>query len=146
MRALCQSTRYNEPSGANSMSTGRKLRSIIIVVGDHGPYLTGNCFRMRSPEFSPDQIGRAEIQDRFGSFVAIRWPDNGYEDYDDLTILQDLFPVIFAYLYRDIDLLSTRPSSELLPKDRLGIAGVNVVDGIISAGKNRGERLFETER
>ncbi len=43
------------------------------------------------------------IWDRIGTLVAVRWPDAlRAEKYDsDLTLNQDLFAVIFAYLADD---------------------------------------------
>jgi hypothetical protein len=52
------------------------------------------------------EISRLDIQERFGTFLAIRWPAGGDADsYDDITILQDLFPAVFAYLFADEQLL-----------------------------------------
>jgi hypothetical protein len=40
------------------------------------------------------------IRDRFGTLVAIRWPDpERAAKYDkDLLVNQDIFPVVFSYL------------------------------------------------
>jgi hypothetical protein len=113
--------------------------AIIIVAGDHGPYLTKNCTDTRKV-YDLSEIDRLDIQDRFGSLLAVRWPSGEYDQYDDITVLQDLFPAVFAYLYQDGSFLelvddpriqNTRPTS-----------GAEVIDGIISGGIDDGEPLF----
>jgi hypothetical protein len=74
--------------------------AIIIVAGDHGPYLTKNC-TLTGDRYDISEISRLDIQDRFGTFLAIRWPDDKFEKYDDIAILQDIFPAIFSYLFED---------------------------------------------
>jgi hypothetical protein len=75
-----------------------KPSSIIIIMGDHGPYLTGDGFHLVN--YSLDEITELMIRDRFGTLVAIRWPDpERASKYDaNLLINQDIFPVVFAYL------------------------------------------------
>lgn len=67
--------------------------SIIIVAGDHGPYLTKNCYYLVG-DYTTTEIDRLDIQDRFGAFLAIRQPDESYGSYDQITVIQDLFPEI----------------------------------------------------
>src|SRR5690606_7824940 len=64
--------------------------AIVIVAGDHGPYLTKNCTRLRN-HYDLAEITRLDLQDRYGSFLAVRWPTEDYSDYDQITVLQDLF-------------------------------------------------------
>ncbi|MDR3165987.1 MAG: YidC/Oxa1 family membrane protein insertase [Synergistaceae bacterium] len=75
-----------------------KPSSIIIIMGDHGPYLTGDGVQLVN--YSLDEITELMIRDRFGTLVAIRWPNpERASKYDaDLLINQDIFPVVFAYL------------------------------------------------
>jgi hypothetical protein len=72
--------------------------AVIVVLGDHGPYLTGDGDRL--VDYLPEDISELMIRDRFGTLVAIRWPNpERAERYDDdLITNQDIFPVIFAYL------------------------------------------------
>ena len=115
--------------------------SLIIVAGDHGPYLTKNCIGTGG-DYDLSEIARLDIQDRFGTFLAIRWPDENYTDYDEITVLQDIFPAIFAYLFRDRDLLAAKiPPRTLSPET---ISGAEVRDGVIHGGINDGEPLFLT--
>lgn len=122
----------NDPSG------------IIVVAGDHGPYLTKNCvgtnvsYSLRRYDIT--EINRLDVQDRFGVLLAIRWPSPDFEAYDEITILQDLFPVIFAYMFEDKALLQTR--LEPVTVEKAPISGVVVVNGIIHGGLDDGEPLF----
>lgn len=113
--------------------------AIMIVAGDHGPYLTKNCI-YTDRDYDISEITRLDIQDRYGAFLAIRWPTQNFEEYDDIGVLQDLFPVIFAYMFEDPDLLEAKVSPETITPYR--ISGASVVDGIIKGGKNNDEPLF----
>ena len=117
--------------------------SIIIVAGDHGPFLTKNC-NFTTGHYSIDEISRLDIQDRYGTFLAIRWPTDDYVEYDSITVLQDLFPAIFAYLYQDESILNVGIEPITFSSDLL--SGVFVDNGIIMGGINDGEPLFLSDR
>ena len=73
--------------------------SIVVIQGDHGPSIRGDCTRLKN--YEPDEITELLMRDRFGTLVAIHWPDK-YKaaKYDkNLLINQNIFPVIFSYLY-----------------------------------------------
>ena len=112
---------------------------IVIVAGDHGPYLTKNC-TSTAEAFDISEISRQDIQDRFGTFLAIRWPSPEFEEYDNITVLQDLFPAIIAYIFEDTTLLESRVDPSLL--DKISISNATVIDGIIEGGINNSEHLF----
>jgi hypothetical protein len=113
--------------------------AIVIVAGDHGPYLTKNC-NATEDQYDLSEITRLDIQDRNGSFLAIKWPTSDFEVYDDISILQDLFPVIFAYILEDISLLQARIEPITANENR--ISGAEISDGIINGGLNDGEPLY----
>jgi hypothetical protein len=113
--------------------------AIVVVAGDHGPYLTKNCYRTGS-DYDISEISRLDIQDRFGAFLAIRWPSEDYSEYDDITVHQDLFPAVFAYLLKDDSLLEAKVESTILYPG--SISGASVENGIIHGGMNDGESLF----
>jgi hypothetical protein len=113
--------------------------AIVILAGDHGPYLTKNCTSTLGV-YDISEISRLDIQDRFGTFLAIKWPTEDFENYDDITVLQDLFPSIFAYLYRDTRILDSKIEPIILSINQ--ISGASVNDGIIYGGINDGEPLF----
>jgi hypothetical protein len=114
--------------------------AIIIVAGDHGPHLTKNCSSIEEG-YAASEISRLDIQDRFGTFLAIRWPAGGDADnYDDITVLQDLFPAVFAYLFADERLLE----SKIVPITNSTI--VRVENGFIVGGMHDGQPLFLAEK
>ena len=73
--------------------------AIVVAMSDHGPFLTGDCYFLRDRDL--DEITELEILDRYRTLVAIRWPDSEKASkYDgDLLLNQDIFPVVFSYLY-----------------------------------------------
>jgi len=113
--------------------------AIVIVAGDHGPYLTKNCAGT-GDDYELTEINRLDIQDRLGTFLAIRWPTADFEDYDEITILQDVFPAIFAYMFADPGILESRV--EPINIDRTLVSGALVIDGMIEGGIHDGEPLF----
>ncbi len=117
--------------------------AIIIVAGDHGPYLTKNCAATKR-DYDISEISRLDIQDRYGTFLAIKWPAEDFSEYEDITTLQDLFPAIFAYLFKDDKLLEAKVASTTL--DSEAISGASVKNGIIYGGINDGEPLFVDQR
>lgn len=114
--------------------------AIIIIAGDHGPYLTKNGTNLDSYELS--EINRMDIQDRYGSFLAIHWPDSSYEEKYDIQILQDVLPAVVSYLYEDDSLFDkTRMERETVKPRAVG--GAAVKDGIIVGGEDDGLPLFD---
>ena len=116
--------------------------AIIIIAGDHGPYLTKNCYYTGS-HYSTDEIDRLDLQDRFGAFLAIRWPDNGYTDFDQITVIQDLFPVVFSYLFDSNDFMDLRVAP--ISDSPSSASGAYIDNGIIQGGVNDQEPLFLSE-
>jgi hypothetical protein len=115
--------------------------AIVIVAGDHGPHLTKNCTALWL-KYDISDVTRLDIQDRFGAFLAMRWPTKDFEKYDDITVLQDIFPSIFSYLFNDKELLESKIEPTTL--DDSAISGAKVKNGIIHGGVNDGELLFES--
>lgn len=113
--------------------------AIVIVAGDHGPYLTKNCAKYLG-QYDPAEITRLDIQDRYSAFLAIRWPTKGYSEYDQITVLQDIFPSVFAWMYRDPALLDARVEPITVESDSM--SGVFVRDGVIVGGADDGQPLF----
>jgi len=113
--------------------------AIIIIAGDHGPYLTKSCIGT-SKDYDISEISRLDIQDRFATFLAIRWPTDDYEKFDDIIVLQDIFPAVFAYIFDDISIFESKIDPEIL--DTSLISGVNVKNGTIYGGIDDNEPLF----
>lgn len=113
--------------------------AIIIVASDHGPYLTKNC-NSTSCCYDISEINRLDIQDRFGTFLAIKWPTEDYSEYDDITVIQDIFPLIFAYLFEDDEFLEAKIEPDTL--DASVASGAQVKNCTIYGGVHDGESLF----
>jgi hypothetical protein len=64
--------------------------AIVILMSDHGPSLLANA-----------TIEHIHFRDVYGAFMAIHWPDKEKAaKYDkEFNTTQDLFPIVFAYLY-----------------------------------------------
>jgi len=117
--------------------------AIIIINGDHGPYLTKNCYSTSSHNaYDKSEIDRLDIQDRFGSFLAIKWPEDANIDHDKIEILQDIFPSVFSYLYDDPSIADKR--ADQLTSHPGVISGVRVRRGMIEGGKDDGKLLFDS--
>jgi hypothetical protein len=112
---------------------------IVIVAGDHSPYLTKNCLSDLAGHDDVSEISRLDIQERFGAFLAIRWPTEDFSEYDDITVLQDIFPAVFAYLFEDDGFLVAKVASTT---HSVETCGASVTNGTISGGINDGEPLF----
>ncbi|MBE0670098.1 MAG: hypothetical protein IH588_05890 [Anaerolineales bacterium] len=111
--------------------------AIVIIAGDHGPYLTKNCYETTN---DISEITRLDIQDRHGTFLAVRWPAEGFEEYDDIVVLQDLFPAVFSYIYKDEMILNAKIDPIITAP--YATSGASVDNGIIVGGVNDGEFLY----
>jgi hypothetical protein len=116
--------------------------AIVVIAGDHGPYLTKNCHYTRD-EYDASEIDRLDIQDRNGTFLAIKWPTSDYHEYDEIIVLQDIFPSVFAYMFEDQEILLSK--IEPITVNGSNLSGVEVSNGIIIGGVDNGEALFELE-
>jgi len=121
---------------------GNKLKdSIVVIAGDHGPYQTLNCKFLR--EFDEGQIDKFAIQDRLSTFLAVSFPE-GYEDYPEPKILQDVIPMVLSVLSGEGETLFTslRRAADSTPG---WFNGVSVVNGIMKGGPDNGEPLFDVD-
>jgi hypothetical protein len=115
--------------------------AIIIVAGDHGPYLTGDCLYLS--RYAPDDITAAHLRDRYGTLLAIRWPAPVPGGLDRTNVLQDVFHAVAAYL-----LESDRIWDHRLPASTAGYGGIPsgaVQDGVVTIGRDKGRPLFTDE-
>ncbi len=73
--------------------------AIIIFMSDHGPYLMDIKRIPKNYDFN--RVDYMKFRDIFGAFMAVRWPNREKAaKYDnDFNVSQDLFPIIFAYLF-----------------------------------------------
>ena len=117
--------------------------AIVVVAGDHGPYLTKNCTDTLG-RYETSDISRLDVQDRYGSFLAIKWPSDKHIKYDDIVIIQDVFPVIFSTIFDDAKFLQARIKPNTLRTEHT--SSVSVLNGVIKGGPNDGEPLFLTPK
>lgn len=109
--------------------------AIIVINGDHGPYLLGDCSKMKS--YPVEEITRKHLQDRFGAFVAIRWPEGTDISKYDINTVQDVFPAIFSVLFKDEDVWKNKPD------EVTGVfRGSYIENGIIRGGVDDGKPLY----
>ncbi len=118
--------------------------AIIIVAGDHGPYLRRNCAALSRMKDNLDKkdIDRYDIQDRYGLFLAIRWPNKDIGSKYDIRIIQDIFPAVFSYLFDDESLFDKTRAERITHYPNFFTKGVSVKDGIIIGGKDNNQPLF----
>lgn len=115
--------------------------AIIIVAGDHGPYLTKNGIGL-DDEYPISEIDALDIQDRFGAFLAISWPEKDAEEKYNIEIIQDILPAVISYVYDDASSYeSFRMSKDIILKEVIG--GTDIVDGTIVGGADDGKPLFK---
>ena len=113
--------------------------AIIIIAGDHGPYLEKTCTDTEG-DYEISKISRLDIQDRYGTFLAIKWSTEQFEEYDDIVVLQDIFPAIFSYIFQDVQILESKIQPTSL--EPFIISNAKVADGFIEGGIDNGEALF----
>ena len=115
--------------------------AIIIIAGDHGPYLTKNG-RGLGRDYDISDIDRLDIQDRFGAFLAIHWPDPSYATKYDIKTIQDVLPAVISYMYEDDSLFDKIKMSNIV-ESSWSISRAGIDDSIIKGGIDDGKPLFE---
>jgi hypothetical protein len=74
--------------------------AIIVFMSDHGGFFMDDGYKFpKNYDFSKTDY--MKFRDIFGAFMAVRWPSREKaEKYDeDFNVSQDLFPIIFSYLF-----------------------------------------------
>ncbi len=116
--------------------------TIIVIMGDHGPYLSKNCTTLE--KYDINKINRLDIQDRHGTFLAIRYPENiKNENYNQLMILQNTLIEVATLLLGRPDLYDQYALPNDTPIDRTHLPEeINVVNNIIYGGIDNQKELF----
>lgn len=116
--------------------------SIIVLLSDHGPYLTKNCRELRN--YNKDEINRYDIQDRYGTFLSIYWPKDIPHNEHNIEIIQDIFPTILANITNNKNLFDElKIERKFFDRFKTKVGGINVFNGIIKGGKDNGVPLFK---
>lgn len=119
--------------------------SIIVLVGDHGPYLTKNCLGLQN-FYNTSEIDKYDIQDRYGTFLSIYWPEDISNTQYNIEMAQDIFPAIFSKITNNNKLFDELKVERKFFWDweiNWTVGGVNVYNGIIKGGKDDGKPLFD---
>lgn len=123
----------------NALDIDNREDAIVIIAGDHGPYLTKTGIGLG--DFPLSEIDRLDIQDRYGALLAIHWPKGVDPTRFDIRTVQDALPAVLAYMYDDDELFDQiRMGRDILAPYTVGEA--NVIDGKIVGGPNDGEPLY----
>lgn len=131
-------TANEEMNGDISTILAHDPDAVIIIAGDHGPYFSKDCTSLNS--YHSSEINRTDMQDHYGSFLAVRWPSSDYVEFDQIRVLQDIFPAILSWMYRDESILDSRIPPVTITDNRTG--GVGISNGIVIGGADDGEPLF----
>lgn len=111
--------------------------AIIITAGDHGSYLTGDCYSMSGT--TAQQITGEHLADRFGVHLAIRWPDQQSKEFDDIKNLQGVFFAVLGYLGESKEILGHQPDAKVCLR---GVCASNLVP--LTEGPDKGKMLFSS--
>jgi hypothetical protein len=113
--------------------------AVIIVAGDHGPYLTGDCSYLTG--YAEAQLTAVHLADRYGVRLAIRWPEKISAGIDRIKVLQDVLFGVSAYLLDDDRIWSQRPSMETVGMLNIPDGAIN--DGVVTIGPDKGSPLLK---
>ena len=120
------------------LATGRP--SIVIVAGDHGAYLTADCFMLVGR--APESLTAVELADRHGALLAIRWPDGAAAPgRDRILTVQDIMFGVAAFMLDD-----ERVYEHRLPASTFGYGGIPhgaVQNGIVTVGRDSGRSIAQ---
>ena len=118
----------------------QKKEAIIIIAGDHGPYLTGDGNLMQ--QYDDEEITRDHLQDRFGCFLAIRYPDSiKNTPLPKIGVLQDVLSSVFSILSSGYEYEGLNGSASA-PLNTIFIDPA-IIEGVINIGSDKGKPLYQ---
>lgn len=114
---------------------------IIVLVSDHGPYLTKNCRELRGYDIK--KIDKYDVQDRYGAFLSIFWPEDISKNDNNIQITQDIFPSILSKITNNKKLFDKlKLERKFFDRFNNVLSGVSVYNGIVKGGKDDKVPLF----
>ena len=115
---------------------------IIVLLSDHGPSLTKNCRELRG--YDKSTIDKYDLQDRYGTFLSIYWPKDINYINKNIVITQDIFPLILTNITNNKNIFEElKVERKFFDRYMNNVNGINVINGIITDGKDKGQPLFE---
>ena len=125
-----------------SLLKGNLENTIIIIMGDHGPFLTKNCTGLA--EYDSSEIDKLDIQDRHGTFLAIRYPKEiQNENINHLMLLQNTLIQIASVISGDPNAFNKYALPQNLNIDTTHLPeDINVFNNTISGGVDNQSKLF----
>ena len=116
--------------------------AVVIVAGDHGACL----FAEHSLKCGLSGLDALGLADRYGMFLAIRWPA-GYQPCLDLSCLQNVMLEVLIYLSGDTRLARWAREGTTEVQGSFSIIPPGAVSrGIIQIGVDKGRPLFDAAR
>ncbi|MEY3660822.1 MAG: hypothetical protein RLZZ169_1648 [Pseudomonadota bacterium] len=98
-RYLARLKDANAEMNGDLVALGERLQeSIVILAADHGPHLTGDCYMLSGR--SPASITLRDLRDRYGVFLAVRWPAAYSSKAEKIRVLQHVFEHVTARVDR----------------------------------------------
>lgn len=112
--------------------------AIIIIAGDHGPFLFGDCYKMNG--FKSSEINGMHLYDRFGVQVSIRWPEYLKNQVNDnFSYLQGALLAVISTLSNDKSVMKFEPKGSVCVQDVCGSK-----DSPINAGPDKGKMILNS--
>ena len=107
--------------------------AVIVLAGDHGPFISNQCAPLA-------RISSAEdYRDRAGILMAVRWPESYRGEYDDRIVTGvNLFRFVLASLAADAaPLVNSAAADDVFVRERSGQIFRVVKDGAALAEPQR---------
>ncbi|MEZ4743576.1 MAG: hypothetical protein R3B45_14220 [Bdellovibrionota bacterium] len=113
---------------------------LILIMGDHGPYLKGDCQRLR--RYGIAGITRELIEDRFSTFLAIKWPEKYVNTKGrDMEKIQDVIYELIFRLSKNAEINNYRLPLTASTVIKYGKCGALFRNGKIVCGKDANQSL-----
>ena len=113
---------------------------LIVILGDHGAYLKGNCRGGAHPDTQDLSVTPGRLADVYGMYASIKWPKNSDTSKYDFDQLQGLPFALLAYLTNDESIMKHQTRKEICVNEFC----VRPDEIIISPEKYKGKKIFDS--